>query len=328
MSVTSRRQFLTAGSALTAASAIGIARPAIAQQYPTQEIHFVTGTAAGSGGDLIVRHFAERVKGKSGRTIIVENRIGAGGNIATEYVARAKPDGHTILIWGGDNISAMMSLLKAPPIDVGKTLQVAATINRQAFMFVVDIKSPYKTLDDLTKGMLAKGDKASYATSNVTGTVMGEIYKTKTGVKAVEVVYKVATDSLNDMNSGAIDYAVHNPVLCLSQAREGKMRILGIGSNERMQATPDLPTMSEQGVAMNVLGWWAATVPAGTPKPVVETINKWFVDVIGTDETRKFLSNLGGDPYITTPQQAQQWFTDEIGHWRDYVQLAKITPMG
>ena len=131
--------------------------------------------------------FRRKVRPLAGRTIIVENRVGALGNIAVEYVARSKPDGYTILIWGGGNTASMMALRKNPPIDVVTALQVAATINRQAFMFVVDAKTPYHTLDDLTKAMLAKGDKASYATSNDEATVMGEIYKQKTGVTAVEI---------------------------------------------------------------------------------------------------------------------------------------------
>ena len=328
MSKTSRRQFLTATSALTAASAIGFARQALAQQYPAQDLHFVTGGAAGSGADLIVRYFADKIRPMAGRNIIVENRLGAGGNLAIEYVARAKPDGYTILLWGGNAIAGMMSLLKNPPVDVSKTLQLAATINRQAFMFVVDAKTPYKTLGDLTKAMLAKGDKASYATNTVDATVMGEIYKAKTGVKAVEVSYKTATDSLNDMISGALDYAVHNPVLALAQQREGKMRTLGVGSNERLQSIPDLPTMTEQGIPMNVIGWWAATVPAGTPKPAVDLINKWFVDIVSTDEAKKFLSNLGGDAFINTPEQAQALMLKDIDNWREYVRIAKITPQG
>jgi tripartite-type tricarboxylate transporter receptor subunit TctC len=306
----------------------GRGRPALAQQYLAQAIHFVTGTAAGSGGDLIVRYFADRIRPMAGKPIIVENRVAASGNLAIEYVARSKPDGYTMLLWGGNAVAGMMSLLKNPPIDVAKTLRLAATINRQAFMFVVDAKTPYMTLADLTRAMLAKGDKASYATSNFDATVMGEIYKAKTGVRAVEIPYKTAADTINDMFSGAVDYAVHNPVLALAQQREGKMRILGVGSNERLQVVPDLPTMTEQGIPMNVLGWWAVTVPADTPKPAIATINKWFVDVVSTDETRKFLNNLGGDPLVTTPEQAQTLMLQDIDNWRDYVRIAKITPQG
>jgi tripartite-type tricarboxylate transporter receptor subunit TctC len=324
----SRRQFLTATSALTAASAIGLARPARAQQYPVQDIHFVTGTAAGSGGDVIVRYFAEKIRPMAARTIIVENKVGASGSLAIEYVARAKPDGYTILLWGGSNIAGTMSVLKNPPVDVAKSLQIAGTINRQAFMFVIDAKTPYKTIGDLTKAMLAKGDKASYATSNHEATIMGEIYKTKTGVTAVEVPYKTAADSINDIFSGAVDYAIHNPVLALAQQNQGKMRILGVGASERFQAVPELPTMTEQGIPMNVIGWWAATVPAGTPKDIVKLINKWFVDIVSTEETRKFLNNLGGDPLITTPEQAQAMLLKDIDNWHDYVKIAKITPQG
>ncbi len=323
---TTRRQFLTATAALAAPSAIGLARPALAQRWPAQDIHFVTGTAAGSGGDVIVRYFAEKVRPLAGRTIIVENRVGALGNIAVEYVARSKPDGYTILIWGGGNTASMMALRKNPPIDVVTALQVAATINRQAFMFVVDAKTPYHTLDDLTKTMLAKGDKASYATSNHEATVMGEIYKQRTGVTAVEVPYKIAADTLNDIFSGAVDYAIHNPVLALAQRNQGKMRILGVGADERFQSVPDIPTMAEQGVPMNVIGWWSATVPAGTPKNIVDQINKWFVDIESTEETKKFLSNLGGDPLIKTPEEAQAMLVKDVENWREYVRIAKITP--
>jgi tripartite-type tricarboxylate transporter receptor subunit TctC len=324
----SRRTFLAGASAAIAGPGVLSAGTAFAQQYPTQDIHFITGTAAGSGGDLIVRHLAEKVRLKSGRSVVVENRVGGGGNIAIEYVARARPDGYSILIWSGNSIGAMMSLLKNPPVDVSKTLQVVATVNQQAFMVVVDAKTPYKTLDDLTKAMLAKGDKASYATSNYEATVIGEIYKSKTGVRALEVVYKTAEQSMNDIFSGAVDYAIHNPVLALSQRREGRMRILGSGSAKRFESIPDVPTMTEQGVPMNVTGWWAATVPAGTPPGISAQINKWLVDIVSSDDTRTFLKGLGGDPFVSTVEQSQALMLEEIKNWNGYVKLAKITPLG
>jgi tripartite-type tricarboxylate transporter receptor subunit TctC len=324
----SRRQFITTASALGAASALSLARPAIAQQWPAQDLHFICGFPPGSGADVIVRYFAEKIRPMTGKNIIVENRTGAGGNLAIEYVARAKPDGYTILLHGGNAIAGMMSLLKNPPVDTAKTIQLAATINRQAFMIVVDSKTPYKTLDDLTKAMLAKGDKASYATTTVDATVIGEIYKAKTGVKAQEVSYRTATDTVNDMISGSLDYAVQNPVFALAQHREGKMRILGVGSNERLQSLPELPTMTEQGIPMDVIGWWSASVPAGTPKAAIDQINKWFVDAVSADETKKFLNNAGGYQLILSPEKAQEMMLKEIDNWREYVKIAKITPQG
>jgi tripartite-type tricarboxylate transporter receptor subunit TctC len=328
MANTSRRQFLKVTSAFGAAAAVGFPKPALTQQYPAGDIHFICGFPPGSGADVIVRFFAERVRTLANRTVIVENRVGAGGNLAIEHIARAKPDGYTVLLHGGNAIAGMMSLLKTPPVDVAKTIQLAATINRQAFMFIVDAKQPYKSIAELTKGMLEKGEKASYATNTVDATVMGEIYKAKTGVKAVEVTYKTAADTANDLTSGALDYAVHNPIFALAQHREGRMRILGVGSNERLEALPDLPTMTEQGIPMNVIGWWSAAVPAGTPKPIVEMINKWFVAVVKDEETKKFLNNGGGDPFINTAEQAQGLMLKDIENWRDYVRIAKITPQG
>jgi tripartite-type tricarboxylate transporter receptor subunit TctC len=155
---------------------------------------------------------------------------------------------------------------------------------------------------------------------------MGEIYKQKTGVTAVEIPYKVAADSINDIFSGAVDYAIHNPVLALAQRNQGKMRILGVGASERFQSVPDIPTMAEQGIPMNVIGWWAATVPAGTPNEIVDQINKWFVEIESTDETRKFLSNLGGDPLIKNPEEAQAMLAQDVANWREYVRIAKIEP--
>ena len=168
-----RRQFLTAASTLASVSTLGFPCPALAQRWPAQDIHFVTGTAAGSGGDVIVRYFAEKLRPLAGRTIIVENRVGALGGIATEYVARSKPDGYTILIWGGSNVASMMAVRKKPPIDVVTALQIAGTIDRQAFMFVVDAKMPYYTLADLTKAMLAKGDERAMRPATTKRGVMG-----------------------------------------------------------------------------------------------------------------------------------------------------------
>jgi tripartite-type tricarboxylate transporter receptor subunit TctC len=300
-----------------------------AQDYPNQDIHFVTGFPPGSGADVITRFFGEKLRVAANRTVVVENKVGASGNIATEYVARAKPDGYTMLITAGSGTAAGMHLQKNPPIDVTKAFQIAATINRQAFMLVVDAKSPYKTVPELTAAMKPKGTSATYATAAPSGIVMGAMYNQITGVQAVEVRYKDASGSLNEMLDGKLDYGMQDPVFSLSQAREGRLRILAHSSGKRLQAIPDIPTMAESGVpGMDLTSWWAVHVPAGTPKPVVDQINTWVKQILETEDAKRFLNNFGGDPFISTPEEGQALFIKDEKAWGDYVRIAKIEPQG
>jgi tripartite-type tricarboxylate transporter receptor subunit TctC len=298
-----------------------------AQQYPSQDIHFVTGFPPGSGADVITRYFAEKLRPLAGRTVLVENKVGAAGAIAIEYAAKSKPDGHTILLNAGSATAASMHLLKNPPVDVLKAFQIAATINRQAFMMVVDAKGPYKSVADVTAAMKAKGEKASYATAAPSGIVMGEMYKAITGVKAVEVRYKDAAGSLNELMDGKLDYGMHDPVFSLAQQREGRLRILAHSSGQRLNAIPDVPTMAESGVTgMDLTSWWALHVPTGTPKAAVDALNAWMKQVLETEETKKFLNQFGGDPFISTPEAGQALFIKDERNWAEYVKLAKIEP--
>jgi tripartite-type tricarboxylate transporter receptor subunit TctC len=299
-----------------------------AQQYPDRDIHFICAFPPGSGADVLVRYFAEKVRPLTGKTIIVENKPGAGGHIALEYVARAKPDGYTIFVHAGSGAAAAMSLIKNPQVDVGKQIQIAATINQQPYMIVVHSTKPYKTLAELTAAMKQKGEKSTYGTSNPSSTILAEIYRNTMGLKTVQVDYKTGAEMVNDLASGALDFASADPVQALSMQKKGDWRILGISTGHRLQATGELPTMSEQGVKMDVTGWWAAMVPTGTPKPVIEQINKWFVQVVGSEETKKFLAQFGGDALIETPEVAQARLLKDIKEWGDNVRLAKIVPQG
>jgi tripartite-type tricarboxylate transporter receptor subunit TctC len=157
--------------------------------------------------------------------------------------------------------------------------------------------------------------------------VMGELYKRATGIQAVEVPYRTANDSLNDFASGRLDYGMMDPVFALSQARAGRLRMLAVSTAQRMQAVPDLPTMAEAGVSgVELLTWFAAMVPSTTPRPIVDKINKWFNEVLATEETRKFLNSFGGDPFIATPEEGQALFRQGVNDWEGYVKTAKIEP--
>jgi tripartite-type tricarboxylate transporter receptor subunit TctC len=318
----------TVAWALTLAAAMIAAPVGVeAQDYPSQDIRFICGFPAGSGADVLVRYFGEKVRPLTNRTIIVENKVGAAGNIAAVYTAKSKPDGHTIYVHAASAIAANMHLFKAPPIDATKDLQIAAGINKQPFMVMVPASSPHKTLAELTQAMKAKGEKASYAQSNTSGKVMGELYKRATGVQAVEVPYRTANDSLNDFASGRLDYGMMDPVFALSQSRAGRLRMLAVSTSHRMQAVPELPTMTEAGVpGVELLTWFAVMVPSATPRPIVDKINKWFNEVLATEESKKFLNNFGGDPFIATPEEGQALFRQGVKDWEGFVKAAKIEP--
>jgi tripartite-type tricarboxylate transporter receptor subunit TctC len=300
-----------------------------AQSYPNQDIHFVCAFPAGSGADVLVRFFAEKVRSLADRPILVENKVGNVGMIAAEYTARSKPDGYTIYVHAASTIAGNMWLLKKPPIDAARDIFVAATINRQPFIVAVPTGSPYRSIAELTEGMKKKGDKASYMQSNVTGKVMGELYKLATGIKAVDVPYRTANDSLNDFASGALDFGMVDPVFALIQEREGRIRNLAVSTSLRMQAVPHLPTMVELGFpSIHITGWFAAMVPATTPRPIVDRINKWFIEVVGAEEAKRFLDQFGGDPYLSTPDEAQAALLQDIKDWEGYVRAARVEPQG
>jgi tripartite-type tricarboxylate transporter receptor subunit TctC len=300
-----------------------------AQSQPVQQLHFICAYPAGSSSDSIVRFIAEKVRPQVGGVIIVENKPGANGNLATEFLARSKPDGRTILIHAGSALAANMHLFKNPPVDVATAIQVAGTINRQAFMLGVDPGTPWKTLAELTAAMREKGDKASYATYSATATIMGELYKRATGIRATEISYRVGADTLNDLKSGALDYGIYDPPFAMSQARNGRLRLLAVGVKDRLNAAPEIPTMQEQGIPnVDLPGWFAAMVPSATPKSTVDEIGKWLTDAVQMEATKQFLNGFGSDPLISTPEEGQARLLRDIQDWGAYVRMANITPQG
>jgi tripartite-type tricarboxylate transporter receptor subunit TctC len=309
-------------------AALALSAPAQAQDYPQGDVRLVAAFPAGSGSDVVVRWFAEKLKPIMNRTVLVENKAGAAGNIATEFVARSKPDGLTIYLHTGSSMSANMHVFKKPPVDVAKALQVAATINRQAFMLVVHPDRPWKTVAELTAHVKQKGDKASYAVSATSGVVMCALYKEAAGLQAVEVNFRMAQDSLNDMATGTIDYACHDPQFASAQATNGRLRVLGIASAQRLKSNPGYPTMAEQGIKMDLNGWFAAFVPSATPRATVDQLNKWFNQILATDEAEKFLAQFASDVVRSTPDEGQARLVRDIDSWGEYVRIAKIQPQG
>lgn len=296
-----------------------------AQTYPSQQIRFVTGFPPGSGADVVTRFTAEKIKEVANVNIIVENRVGAAGGLAMETVARAKPDGYTVLLATATATAAANHLYKERRVNVLEAFRIGATINRQGFMIVVDPGSPYKTLADLTAAMKLKGDKANYGVAAPTGIVLGEMYKAMAGLSAQQIRFRTASDSIKEMASGNLDFGALDPQLSLAQHRQGKLRILAVATGKRIAALPDVPTMEEAGVkGVDLTGWWALIVPKQTPDHVVDTMHGWMQKVLPRPEVIQFFKDSGADPFSLSPKEADALFIKEEAAWGRYAEIAKL----
>jgi len=323
MPTLTRRDATTAllAAGFTAFSGTGRAQGA----YPKSTINVICAFPPGTGADVLVRFYANKLGAIAGVPVIVNNRSGAFGNIAAEYTARSKPDGYTILVHGGNAIAGSMSLYKKPPLDVINDIRVAATLSQLAFVLLVPDKSPYKTLQDLTAAMMAKGEKGTYGTPNLSGQITGELYKKAAGLKTVNVSYKASADYVNDLSSGSLDFAITDGVSALGQAQQGRFRLLAISSPKRMESIPSLPTFVEGGVpGVDVTSWWGAMVPFATPQPIVEQIHKWFAEILKAPDTVDFLKRQGNDVLSTPPDEGQKLLARSIEDWKRFVEVAKI----
>jgi tripartite-type tricarboxylate transporter receptor subunit TctC len=316
-----RREML---GTLAGTAAIAVAGPSAAQDS-RDIINFVSAFPPGSGADVLVRFWAQKLGPIVGSTIVVQNKPGAMGFIAAEYTARAKPDGHTVFVHAGSSIAGNMHVFKNPPFDVTKDLKVAATLSRHSYMLVVGKDSPRRTLQELTAALKAKGDKASYGTSNTSSFLIGELYKQKAGLNVLNVNYRTSTDFINDLNSGNLDFAVVDSIAAIGVARQGSWKMLAIGSGTRMTSTPDVPTFNESGApGIDVVSWWGAMVPTSMPQPTADRIHGWFSEALKSPETAEFLKAQGNDVYVAPPDEAAKLLAQSAEQWKDFVQIAKI----
>ena len=318
----SRRAVLALGAALAAF-------PATAQDYPAREIRAICNFPAGTGADVFVRYFAAKLSALAGKPVVVDNKGGALGNIGTEAAAKSKPDGYTILIVpGSSTMAAAMHTFKKLPFDPIKDFTPVTTIARLGFVIAVDAKSPIKTLADLTAHLKNKGDKSTYGVAANTGLISAELYKKVAGLRATKAQYREMGTLMNDMFAGSLDFTAGDPVWAVEQVRSGKIRALAVTSGVRMSALADVPTMKEAGYPAfgELIAWWAVYVPAGTPEPIVKKLEAWFNQIVATEETKKFLNNLGSDPFQGNAAMLKDLLAADIVKWGEYVKLAGIQP--
>ena len=327
----SRREF--AGAAMLAPLALPVLRTPVsaqAQDYPTGPIRSICPFAPGSGADVKVRFYANKLQqALGGKTVIVENRPGAFGNIATEAVARAKPDGLTIYITpGSSTLAATPSLFKKLSYDPINDFEHITTLNTSAFVLCVDAGKPYRTVADLTAHLKQQGDKASYGSIANPGLVASEMYKAKFGLQTVEIKYKEAGPLFNDLYAGNIAFFHLDVISAGGQISQGKLRPLAMTSAQRTRSSPEIPGAEEAGIpGMNIITWWSVHVPAKTPKPICDKLENIF-NAMGDDpDTLKFLLANGSDPFPGNSKILKELLIRDTKAWAEYVRIANIQPI-
>jgi len=315
--------------AFFAAAFFALAAPfAPAQEYPAREIRSLCNYAPGSGADLIVRFYSDRLSKLAGRPVIVENRVGANGMIATDALAKSKPDGYTIMMTpASSTIAAAPYLFKNLPFDTTKDFSAVATIASLSFVILVDAAGPIRSIGGLVAHLKAKPTPSFYGATSNTGVIAAELFKTAAGVKATYVPYKQNAQALTDLLSGQLDFISFDATWGVVQAKGGKLRILAATSAKRSAALPDVPTLTELGHGgTDVSPWWGVVVAAGTPKPIVDKLAGWFNQITAAEDTKQFLANSAFDPFPGAPEQMQALMKSDAERWKRYVELAKIEP--
>jgi tripartite-type tricarboxylate transporter receptor subunit TctC len=307
-----------------------VSRGAGAQDaWPSREIHAICGFPPGTGADIFVRFYARKLQDVAGKTVIVENKTGAFGNIASEYVAKSKPDGYTVFIAPGSSfLAASPSLFKKLPFDPVNDFEHVTTLAKLPFILVVSGDSPYQSVADLVAYLKQQGDKGSYGSLANTGLVSSELFKAQFGLQTVEVKYKDTMAGLGDLWGGNIAFTHIDPAGGGAHIKSGKIRALATSAAEKFVSLPNILSAKEAGIMnSNIIAWWSVHMPKGTPKPVLDKLEGWFNEIAVSDDAKTFLGNLGSDPFPGNSQKLKELLVADIKAWSEYVKIAHIEPL-
>ena len=315
------RRWIVLGLALLVLGAAS----ATAQDYPSRPLHVFIGFPPGSGADILGRWFTGHIEKLAGKPVVVENKPGANGNIAAGLVAKAKPDGYSILFIANSNMAGSRFLFKNLPFDTVKDFTPAASFAQIAFVLTVGAKSPIKSMAELTAYLKGRAQN-KYGTTNQTAILASEYYKQVAGVEAVNVAYRTAPEALPDVEDGTLDFMIMDGTFAVGPIKAGKIRALAVTTAQRIAALPDVPTMIEAGLGFEWSPWWGAFLPAATPAPIVAKVGGWINQITRTDETRAFLERIAALPLHDGTEAVRARLVDDIARWEPLARAAKIEP--
>ena len=305
-----------------------MAGTALAQAYPVKPIRFVAAFPAGGPSDIVARAIGRRMSEVLGQSVVIENRTGAGGNIGAEAVAKAAPDGYTVLL-GGRYVTIAPSLYKKPPFDPIRDFAPVSLIVSNQYVLVTHPSVPARTVRDLIKVAKAQPGKLNYASTGPGSPprLCAELFKSMAGVDMVNITYKGATPALVDMIGGHIDVYFGGISGALPPIAGNKVRPLAVTSNRRSSQLPDIPTVAEAALpGYDITTWFGLLAPAGTPREIVNKLNGVIVAIVGDPEMKNYLIGQGVDPVTNTPEQFAAYIKGEVPKFAKIVKAAGIAP--
>ncbi|MFN3737092.1 Bug family tripartite tricarboxylate transporter substrate binding protein [Hydrogenophaga sp.] len=314
------------GASAAALALTGLPWQARAQTFPTKALRIVVPFAAGGVGDLTARIVAARLATQMGQSVVIDNRPGAGGVVAADAVARAEPDGHTLfLMSNGTAVTA--GLFNKLPFDTVKDFTPVSTLGFFDIVVLSHPEAPFKTLADVVAYAKAHPGKLNIGSINIGSTqnLAAELFKSSADIEAQVIPFNGTPNLIGALRGRQVDVGVEILAPALAQVRGGALRALAVAGEKRSVVLPDLPTAQEQGVAGFVASSWnALAVPAKTPRPVVERLQREIAAALGDAEVRKKLRDLNIDARASTPEQASALLVGDIRRWGAVIERAGI----
>jgi tripartite-type tricarboxylate transporter receptor subunit TctC len=290
------------------------ANGAAAQEYPSKPVRLIVPFAPGAATDAVARNVATKLTERLGQSVVVENRTGAGGNLAYDFVAKSPADGYTLL-FATTGIATNASLYKQLPYDVVKDLAPITLVARSSHVLVVQPSLGVNSVKELIALAKSKPGMISYGSSG-SGTILhlaGEMMNMKTGTGLVHVPYRGGTLALQDLLGGSIQMVFVDISLGLPQVKAGKLRALGVTGDQRTKAMPDVPTIAEAGIPGYAIdAWFGIFAPAGTPGPIVKRLNRELNAVLADPDLKKRMLELGQELAGSSPEEFSRFLRSEI----------------
>lgn len=320
--------FGLAASLLLAGAPDAIAQGASASAYPTRPIRMIVTFAPGSATDTVARIYGQKMSEILGQPVIVENRPGAVGSIGADSVAKAEPDGYTLLVGTNTTNAAVLSLLKHVPYDPRRDFTPITFLGVLPQVLIINKDLPFKNISEFMAFARSNPDKLSYGWTNSVSRVSAELLAQMGNVKFFNVPYKSGSTSIADLISGQINFTIIDMIVALPQIQSGAVRALAVTTPARVPQLPDVPTIAQalNLPAYEMIGIFALFGPANMPPAVVAKLNAAVIKASQDPELRSRFDKMSLNVQTTTPEQLRQRFEREIAVWTDIAGKAGIKP--